>query len=119
MITEIGKALRKLRIDQDERLLDMAKRLDKSSAFLSAVEIGKKSPPPGLEDAVVAAYRLSGAAVDLICRAANQSRKAFKLEPESELGRDTAGLLARKMNTLNDSELKRIMDILNNSAEGK
>jgi len=31
MTTEIGKELRKLRIDEDERLLDMAARLEKSS----------------------------------------------------------------------------------------
>ena len=53
MITELGKELRKIRIDQDERLLDMAERLEKSAAFVSAVEVGKKSPPSGFEEAVI------------------------------------------------------------------
>ena len=119
MITEIGKAFRKLRVDQDERLLDMAKRLKKSSAFLSAVEVGKKPPPLGIEEAVIAAYKITGQAAGLLRHAADQSRKAFTLEPNTVLGKDTAGLLARKMNTLSDSDLKRIMEILNNSAEGK
>jgi len=47
MTTEIGKELRKLRIDRDERLLDMSERLEKSSAFISAVERGTKTPPNG------------------------------------------------------------------------
>ena len=119
MLTELGKAFRKLRIDRDERLLDMAKRVGKSSAFLSAVEVGKKSPPPGLEEAVISAYKLTNSAAELIRNAADQSRKAFTLEPKSELGRNTAGLLARKMNTLSDGELEKILSILNNSAEGK
>ncbi len=37
MLTSFGKILRKLRIDRSERLLDIAKKLDISVAFLSFV----------------------------------------------------------------------------------
>ena len=33
----------------------MAERLEKSAAFVSAVEVGKKSPPSGFEEAVIKA----------------------------------------------------------------
>ena len=42
MATTLGVFLRKLRLANDEILKDMAKNLGVSSAFLSAVENGKK-----------------------------------------------------------------------------
>lgn len=113
MTTEIGKELRKLRIDEDERLLDMSQRLSKSSAFISAVERGTKSPPAGFEELVIKAYRLVGDAAKKIQQAADRSRKAFTVEAETPLARDTAGLMARRMNSLSEEELKSIFEILN------
>lgn len=110
--TELGKELRRLRINQDERLLDMAERLDKSAAFLSSVETGKKSPPNGFEELVIRAYRVAGEAAEKIRQAADRSRKAFTLQGETELQRDTFGLMARKMHSLSDDELSQILSIL-------
>jgi len=111
-ITAIGKELRKLRIDRDERLLDMAKRLRKSSAFISAVETGKKSPPSGFEELVIKAYRLAHNSAGSLRIAADRSRKAFTLEASTSLQRDTAGLMARRINGLSDNELQKILKIL-------
>lgn len=113
MLTELGKELRKIRIDRDERLLDMAGRLDKSAAFLSAVEVGKKTPPSGFEEAIIKAYGLARDVAERLRQAADRARKAFVIEPNSALGRDTAGLLARRMNDLSQDDLKRIREILN------
>lgn len=112
MTTDIGKELRKLRVDRDERLLDMSERLDKSSAFISAVERGTKSPPSGFEEIVIRAYQLVGEAALAMRRAADRSRKAFTLEAQSPLARDTAGLMARRMNSLSEDDLKSILEIL-------
>ena len=110
--TEIGKELRKLRIDKDERLLDMSKKLNKSSAFISAVERGIKNPPAGFEEAVITAYKLAGDAANAIRRAADRSRKAFTVEADTPLARDTAGLMARRMSSVSEDELKSILEIL-------
>lgn len=119
--TAIGKELRKLRIDEDERLLDMAKRLEKSSAFVSAVETGKKSPPSRFEELVIQTYHLVGKAADDLRNAADRSRKAFTLEADTDLERDTAGLMARRMNSrmnsLSADELERILSILRKGDE--
>lgn len=112
MTTEIGKELRKLRIEHDERLLDMAGKLDKSSAFISAVERGTKSPPAGFVDLVIRAYKLAGDAAEALRRAADRSRSNFTLEADGLLARDTAGLMARRMNSLSEDELKSILQIL-------
>lgn len=112
MITELGKELRKIRIDRDERLIDMAKRLDKSSAFVSAIEVGKKTPPAEFEEGIIRSYSLGRDIADRLRLAADRARKAFTIEPSSMLGRDTAGLLARRMNSLSEEQLNEIQDIL-------
>lgn len=45
MISELGIYLRKIRMREGERLFDMAKKLDVSSSFLSAVENSKRDMP--------------------------------------------------------------------------
>ncbi len=112
MLTELGKELRKLRIERDERILDMAERIDKSSAFISAVETGRKAPPAGFEEVIIKAYGLAASVAAAIRAAADKSRRAFTIEPTTPLGRDTAGLLARRMNTLSDEQLEEIKGIL-------
>lgn len=112
MITEIGKELRKLRIDNNERLIDMAQRIDKSSAFISAVEVGKKSPPQGFEDAIIQIYQLASSAAEALRKAADRSRAVFSLTPNSAIGRDTAGLMARKIDTLSEEQFQEIQKIL-------
>lgn len=117
MTTEVGKVLRRIRIDLDERLYDMAKRIDKSSAFLSAIEIGKKTPPANFEDLVIKAYQLSTEVADELRQSSNRSRNNFSIQPNSILGRDTAGLLARKMNTLSDDQLLQIKSLLSETGD--
>ena len=113
MITELGKEMRKIRIDESERLLDMAQRLDKSAAFVSAVEVGTKSPPSGFEEAIIRVYNLGTDVADKLRQAADRARRNFTIEPNTMLGRDTAGLLARRMNNLSEDQLNDIWQILN------
>lgn len=47
MATELGKTLRKIRIDRDELLKDMAEKLDMSPSMLSSIENGTRKPPTG------------------------------------------------------------------------
>lgn len=114
--TAIGKELRKLRIDGDERLLDMAKRLERSSAFVSAVETGKKAPPSGFEELVIQTYRLVGEAAEVLRNAADQSRRTFTLYTDNELEKEAVGLLARRMNSstnsLSPEEITKILSLL-------
>ncbi len=118
MRTDFGKELRKLRAENDERMLDMARRLEKSASFLSAVEIGKKEPPVNFEEAVITIYKIVGEAADKLRFLADRSRKAFTLQPEDAFARDTAALMARKIDGLSKAQIKNIHAILN-EGEGK
>ncbi len=112
MLTEIGKELRKIRIDHDEKMIDMAAKLEKSPAFISAVETGKKAPPADLEHLIIRIYGLVGEAARRVFTAADRSRNAFVLQPTNMLGRDTAALMARRMNSLSHTDLEEIHQIL-------
>ena len=58
-LTEFGKFLRKLRIDNGELLKDMAIKLNTTPAFLSMVETGRRSIPKKLEEEIEKSYSLS------------------------------------------------------------
>lgn len=112
MLSPIGKALRHLRLETDERLMDMAQRLDVTSSFLSAIEMGRKVPPRDLAEKVIKEYQLTMLAANNIRSAASASQSVFKIEATHALARDTAGLLANKFSTLSDIELNKIKGIL-------
>ena len=57
-VTEFGKFSRKLRIENDELLRDMANKLGVTASYLSAVEIGKRNIPKKWEHIIVNAYQL-------------------------------------------------------------
>lgn len=58
-LTEFGKFLRKLRIDNGELLKDMAIKLNVTPSFLSLIETGKRSIPKKLEEEIKETYSLN------------------------------------------------------------
>ncbi|MCT9386114.1 helix-turn-helix domain-containing protein, partial [Acinetobacter baumannii] len=58
-LTDFGKTLRKLRIDHDVNLKNMADSLGVTSAFLSGIETGRKAISPGLINKVSEILNLS------------------------------------------------------------
>jgi transcriptional regulator with XRE-family HTH domain len=59
MITPFGKFCRKLRIDNDEFLKDMARKLEVTPSYLSAVEKGKRPIPSDWGQKIAGLYELS------------------------------------------------------------
>lgn len=114
MLNDLGKELRKLRIDRNERILDMADKIKKSPAFISAIERGKKSIPATFDDVIIGAYNLTGESAARIRTACSRSRLHFTLFPESDLSKDTVSLMARRMNELSEDQLHSIQKILRN-----
>ena len=77
-ITEFGKFIRKFRLDHDERLFDMAQKLQVSSAFLSSVETGKKSIPQKMLDKIKTVYNMSDECFQQLIDAARKTAEAAK-----------------------------------------
>lgn len=114
MATKLGSFLRKLRIENGEILRTMAERLGVSSAFLSAVENGKKNMPESWYEKLNQMYSLSREQNEQLRTAALISRESVELRirETSETNRDLAVLLARRFESLDEETSQKIMDIL-------
>ncbi|QEE12165.1 helix-turn-helix domain-containing protein [Bartonella krasnovii] len=112
MVTSFGKTLRKLRIDHSERLLDMAEKLDISVAFLSSVEIGKKSVPVGMEDKIIKLYALDQETASILRKEADSCRKRFTIKPSDSFSREIIGMLVRNLENFSQQDLAKLKKLL-------
>lgn len=114
-MTNLGRFLRKLRIDHDEILFDMAQRLEVSPSFLSAVENGKKTPPVGWIDQITDQYNLDLSQQEelrnLLSDAVSQIR--LNLSNQTIEKRDLAFAFARRFESMSSEETEAVLKILN------
>lgn len=114
-LTEFGKQLRKVRIDNDERMIDMASKLKVSAAFLSAIETGRKPVPPRLIDALQRIYRLSNTETTALMESVAKGRNefTFQLNISAPLSHRMAAVaLARRFPSMTDDEIERVKQAL-------
>lgn len=97
MLTEFGKEIRKLRIDRGLRLLDLADRLEVSSAFVSAIETGRKSMPSNYVASTARAMGLSQEEERRLERAADQSRMQVSVGALPSDQRELLAAFARRV----------------------
>src|SRR4051812_27401640 len=98
MLTPLGKALRKLRIDRGWLLKDMAEGIGGATSFLSGIETGRKAIPPDFMQKIFAFADVPGDERPALLRAAELSRREFTIkisEDFTDADRETAELLAR------------------------
>ena len=114
-MTELGIALRKIRLDRQELLRDMAAKLNVSSAFLSAVETGKKRPPANFVNRICATYDLNQDERNGLVQAADMSLNEVKISlvDVSSAQRQAAVSFAKALNGLTDEEISKIMRVFN------
>ncbi|MGV0760513.1 helix-turn-helix transcriptional regulator [Tistrella mobilis] len=112
MLTAFGKELRKLRVDRNQRLLDMAQEIGRSVSFLSAIEIGRREIPKGFDEEIIKHYSLCEEEAEKLRKAYDLSRRTFLVEAEEDNLKETVGLFARKVNSLSSDDLQSIQRIL-------
>lgn len=119
MLTEFGKALRKIRIDRQQLLKDMANALGVSSAYLSAVETGKRRIPQDWVSKIVSNYLLSPEEHISLQKAADESVSdiTISLANASPQKRSAVLSFARALDGLDDKDLERIMSSMKLKAE--
>ena len=112
-MTNFGIALRKIRLDKQELLRDMAAKLKVSSAFLSAVENGKKKAPAYFIDEICKLYDLDSAERMNLIDALELSTQEVKIDLEraTPTQRETAVSFAKALNNLTDEQLIKIMSV--------
>lgn len=111
-LTDFGKAIRKLRIDYDTKLNELATSIGVSSAFLSAVETGKKPISAELITKITNALGLSKAEENLLTHAASQSVDNVTVRTNSPEEAEIALMFARRIqdDTLNMAQLRKILE---------
>ena len=114
MKVKIGEYLRDLRLANSQTLKQMAEELGVSSAFLSAVENGKKNMPEKWYDSLSEKYNLSKAQIAELQEAVEESSTTVKLNLTNVNGinRELAISFARSFENLNESDSAEIMKIL-------
>ena len=107
--TALGKFLRKIRIDRDERLYDMAKHLGVSSAFLSSVENGHKKASTTF---IIDAYNLDMEQQEQLKDAVSLSEHKIDISQFSPQKQEATLMFARKFDELTDEQIDQIRNIL-------
>ena len=115
MLPSIGRFLRKLRIDNGEILKDMAEALGVSSAFLSAVENGKKKMPEGWIEKLKTIYSFTAEQAEELQAAVIDTNDAVELNLQNATpgNRALAISFAREFDSLDDETSRKIFEILN------
>lgn len=114
-MTEFGKALRKMRIDHQEFLKDMAEKLNLSVAYLSAVEIGKRKIPEDLVRKIANAYGLNAQEEEELNHLREISADEVHISMKNKTIEQRQAILsfAKALDSINDKELEKIMKIVN------
>ena len=116
MLTEFGKITRKIRIDNDVLLKDMANALNISAAFLSKLETGKSKPNLKLAYKIKDIYKLDNKAYNDLINAINIDNKSI-IQPVFAKSKSDMKLIVKLANSLKNiskSQKQEIAKLLDN-----
>jgi Zn-dependent peptidase ImmA (M78 family) len=118
-LTQFGIAVRKLRLDKGMRLLDLAQRLKKSAAFLSAIETGRKPIPDNFVREVADAMALTTEELATLRKAADRTRKHVTIERLPEEQREIVAAFARTLDKVPPRLMEELKKIVLKSIRGE
>ena len=119
MLTAFGKALRKIRIDRNLLLKDMADGLGCSSPFLSAIESGTKKIPDDMIERISQVYKLTEEEVQSLEVGKVQSMKevVMSLKDFCAQDRELAMAFARNFDALQEDQKEKLRAILKEAGD--
>lgn len=116
---EFCKMMIELRLENNESLRTMAKRLDITPAFLSAMEVGRKAIPLEYADKIANEYNLDidekNRLVDSIYK--TNEKVPLELSKMSEAQKNVSLLFARRINNADDDLIKKLQEVLMNDKD--
>ena len=116
MLTEFGKIARKIRIDNDILLKDMADALNISAAFLSKLETGKSKPNLKLANKIKTIYNLDDKAYNDLINAIDIDKNNI-IQPVFAKSKSDMKLIVKLANSLKNmskSQKQEIAKLLDN-----
>ncbi len=118
MLTDLGKFLRKLRIDRNEVMKDMADQLGVTVSFLSAVENGKKRMPATWNRQICELYEVGASSQDGFAKAIALTESSIELsfENTNSEANSLAVAFARKFSDFDERQLEKLRSLLKGDA---
>ena len=113
MVTEIGKCLRMIRINTGDSLRTMSENLGMSSAYLSAIENGKRNVPDGFESLIMARYKLSEVDAKRIKEAIYSQKENYKVDLSKIGDNKRKVLLSITEGELDDEVVEKLCAVIN------
>ena len=118
MVTEIGKFLRVLRAKNLETAKEMAKKLNVSPTYLSAVELGRRDNPLDWLEIIKKEYNLSDKDTERLHLAISESKATVKFDLNDVDNKKKDLILSVAKNDLDDKTIEKLCEIINKSKEG-
>ncbi len=117
--TRFGEFVRILRVKNHQVMGDMAKALQTSISFLSAVENGKKNVPVEWIEKLTEIYDLGEEQKNELIAAIEESKTQYKIVTVNAdaIKRKTALKFARSFDDIDDETAERILDLLSRKKE--
>lgn len=108
MLTPFGRELRKLRVDRDLRLLDLAEKLGQSVAAVSAIETGRRPIPLDYVKLLSLNLNLSASVTERLQVAADQTHTEVQVGNLPVRDRELVAAFARSVSGLTDDQISDI-----------
>lgn len=114
MASKFGKELRKIRVDYEDSINDMAKKLGISMSYLSAIEAGKRNIPSDMVSKIISSYKLNKERSEILKQSEVESAKQIDIDLStvSIEQRKLVFALSRKINDISDEECFKILEKL-------
>lgn len=114
-VTQLGKFLRKVRIDRNQKLSDMATELEMSVAQLSAIELGKRSISAPVKQRLITFYSQFCSGEEEIGRLIDVSQPSFKedFDGANDFQRELFISFARSYKALPEEQARQWLHELN------
>jgi transcriptional regulator with XRE-family HTH domain len=119
MLTPFGIAARKLRLDKGMRLLDLARIMGCSAAFISAIETGRKPIPDAYVFKVGRAMDLSAPEIRTLRSAADKARKEVRLDKMPADQRELVAAFARRLDDIPPDIMRALKNVVLKSLFGE
>lgn len=112
--TLFGRLIRKHRIDNGVVLKEMADSIGVSSAYVSAIELGKKNITEEFILKVFTYFQLSNSEIQELKKAASMSQPALKIDLQGveDEDRELAVCFARKYHALSPARKQKLLKLL-------
>lgn len=114
MISKFGVCLRKIREQEKDSLRQMAIKLGVSAAFLSAMEVGRKTIPVEYVDKIKGIYVLTQEQEIELENSIHETneRVPIELAAMNEAQKDISLMFARKIKTADEELLRKLKEAL-------